>query len=66
MPGGSAYPGPSEVLKLYIAVVDRSASEASVKGAKNPYTSFHGHIACWLVRQEPRLDKHADTKPTKR
>ena len=48
MPGGSAYPGPSEALELYTAVVERSASDASVKGAKNPYTSLNGHMFSFL------------------
>ena len=48
MPGGSAYPGPSEALELYAAVVQRSASGASVKGAKNPYTSLNGHMFSFL------------------
>jgi hypothetical protein len=48
MPGGSAYPGPPEALKLYAAVVERSAGGVSVKGAKNPYTSFNGHMFSFL------------------
>ena len=48
MPGGSAYPGPSEALDRYAAVVERSASGASVKGAKNPYTSLNGHMFSFL------------------
>lgn len=48
MPGGSAYPGPSEALELYTAAVEQSASDASVKGAKNPYTSRNGHMFSFL------------------
>ena len=48
MPGGSAYPGPSEALDLYAAVVEGSASGATVKGAKNPYTSLNGHMFSFL------------------
>ncbi len=48
MAGGSAYPGPSEALELYTAVVERSASDTSVKGAKNPYTSRNGHMFSFL------------------
>ncbi len=48
MPGGSAYPGSSAALELYAAVVERSASGASVKGAKNPYTSRNGHMFSFL------------------
>ncbi len=48
MPGGSAYPGPPEALELYAAAVARSASGASVKGAKNPYTSRNGHMFSFL------------------
>lgn len=49
MPGGSAYPGPPEALELYTAVVERSASDAAVKGAKNPYTSRNGHMFSFLA-----------------
>lgn len=48
MPGGSVYPGPSEALELYTAVVERSGSDAIVKGAKNPYTSRNGHMFSFL------------------
>lgn len=48
MPGGSAYPGPPDALALYAAVVERSSSGASVKGAKNPYTSRNGHMFSFL------------------
>ncbi len=48
MPGGSAYPGPPEALGWYAAAVERSASGASVKGAKNPYTSANGHMFSFL------------------
>lgn len=48
MPGGSAYPGPPDALERYTAVVERSAAEASVKGAKNPYTSRNGHMFSFL------------------
>ncbi len=48
MPGGSKYRGPAEALEAYTAVVDRSAGDASVKGAKNPYTSRNGHMFSFL------------------
>ncbi len=48
MPGGSAYPGPSEALELYAAAVEGCMSGASVKGAKNPYTSCQGHMFSFL------------------
>ncbi len=48
MPSGSAYLGPSEALDLYTAIVRRSASDVSVKGAKNPYTSVNGHMFSFL------------------
>lgn len=49
MPGGSAYPGPPAALERYTAVVERSGSGASVKGAKNPYTSRNGHMFSFLA-----------------
>ena len=48
MPGGSQYPGPAEALERYTAVVDASAADAEVKGAKNPYTSRNGHMFSFL------------------
>ncbi len=48
MPGGSRYPGPTDKLAQYTAVVERSESGAEVKGAKNPYTSRNGHMFSFL------------------
>lgn len=48
MPGGSKYEGSPEKLEQYTAVVEESASEAEVKGAKNPYTSRNGHMFSFL------------------
>ena len=48
MPGGSSYQGPPEALERYLEVVERSASGAEVKGAKNPYTSRNGHMFSFL------------------
>lgn len=48
MPGGSAYQGPPEALELYSDVVERSAGDSIVKGAKNPYTSRNGHMFSFL------------------
>ena len=48
MPRGSAYPGPSEALDLYAAVVDSSAGDSALKGAKNPYTARNGHMFSFL------------------
>ncbi len=48
MPGGSAYPGPSEALDRYAAVVELSAAGVTVKGAKNPYTSVNGRMFSFL------------------
>jgi hypothetical protein len=48
MPGGSEYPGPTEKLEQYTAVVALSDSDAQVKGAKNPYTSRNGHMFSFL------------------
>jgi hypothetical protein len=50
MPGGSAYTGPAQALAFYTAVVERCASDVSVKGAKNPYTSRNGHMFSFLDR----------------
>lgn len=47
MPGGSDYPGPSDVLERYSAVVE--ASGETVRGAKNPYTSRNGHMFSFLT-----------------
>lgn len=47
MPGGSAYPGPTEALELYRAMVEASGN-GEVKGAKNPYTSRNGHMFSFL------------------
>lgn len=48
MPGGSAYPGSPDALHRYAAVVEAGASDAAVKGAKNPYTSRNGHMFSFL------------------
>jgi len=48
MPGGSDYPGPPEALEQYTAVVDAGSGDASVKGAKNPYTARNGHMYSFL------------------
>lgn len=48
MPGGSNYPGPSDALDRYRAVVEAS-SNGEVKGAKNPYTSRNGHMFSFLT-----------------
>lgn len=48
MPGGSAYPGPTEALELYTSLVERSSATSPVKGAKNPYTSLNGHMFSFL------------------
>jgi hypothetical protein len=48
MPGGSRYEGPPEALELYTAVVETSAGDSVVKGAKNPYTSRNGHMFSFL------------------
>lgn len=50
MPGGSAYPGPPDALERYRSVVESSAGDAIVKGAKNPYTSRNGHMFSFLDR----------------
>lgn len=47
MPGGSKYPGPTEALDRYRAVVEASGN-CEVKGAKNPYTSRNGHMFSFL------------------
>jgi hypothetical protein len=47
VPGGSAYPGPSEALERYREVVAASG-KGEVKGAKNPYTSRNGHMYSFL------------------
>lgn len=46
MPGGSDYPGPSDALERYAAVVEGAGED--VKGAKNPYTSRNGHMFSFL------------------
>ena len=48
MPGGSKYEGPIGALEAYRSVVEASASDAEVKGAKNPYTSRNGHMFSFL------------------
>ena len=48
MPGGSKYEGPPDALEAYTAVVETSASDTEVKGAKNPYTSRNGHMTSFL------------------
>ena len=50
MPGGSEYPGPSEALDRYRAIVEASSADTEVKGAKNPYTSRNGHMFSFLDR----------------
>ena len=45
MPGGSDYQGPADSLEMYTSVVNSSAADLEVKGAKNPYTSRNGHIS---------------------
>ena len=49
MPGGSRYPGPSEALEQYTAVVEAANTHATVKGAKSPYTSRNGHMYSFLT-----------------
>lgn len=49
MPGGSNYEGSREKLAQYTAVVERSKSNAEVRGAKNPYTSRNGHMFSFLA-----------------
>ncbi len=49
MPGGSKYPGPTDALEQYTAVVESSGAGAEVKGAKNPYTSRNGHMFSFLT-----------------
>ena len=49
MPGGHDYPGPPEALDRYRAVVAEAHSEATIKGAKNPYTSRNGHMFSFLT-----------------
>ncbi len=48
MPGGSDYKGPADSLARYTAVVEDSAGDTIVKGAKNPYTSRNGHMFSFL------------------
>lgn len=48
MPRGSDYPGPPAALAKYIAIVEASAGDTIVKGAKNPYTSRNGHMFSFL------------------
>lgn len=48
MPAGSSYPGPPDALDRYTAVVEASAGDIQVKGAKNPYTSRNGHMFSFL------------------
>ncbi len=42
-----SYPGPTEALELYEALVERHP-EVARKGAKNPYTSRNGHMFSFL------------------
>ena len=44
MPGGSDYQGPADSLEMYTSVVNSSAADLEVKGAKNPYTSRNGQM----------------------
>ncbi|MEZ5168616.1 MAG: hypothetical protein R2695_19855 [Acidimicrobiales bacterium] len=62
MPRGADYAGPAEALDRYRAVVDASGN-GEVKGAKNPYTSRHGHMFSFLdqdgtmaLRLSPELE----------
>lgn len=48
MPGGSSYQGPADALQKYTSVIDASAADVEVKGAKNPYTSRNGHMFSFL------------------
>jgi TfoX N-terminal domain len=48
MPGGSEYQGPQDALARYMAVVEASAADAEVRGAKNPYTARNGHMFSFL------------------
>lgn len=48
MPGGSDYQGPADSLEMYTSVVNSSAADVEVKGAKNPYTSRNGHMFSFL------------------
>jgi hypothetical protein len=48
VPRGSDYRGPAEALDLYATVVDGSAGESALKGAKNPYTARNGHMFSFL------------------
>ena len=48
MPGGDRYPGPATALDRYRTVVD-AFGRCEVKGAKNPYTSRHGHMFSFLT-----------------
>lgn len=48
LPRGSSYPGPPEALERYAAVVDSSARDSALKGAKNPYTARNGHMFSFL------------------
>ena len=49
MPGGHEYPGPADALARFEAVIDASRSDATIKGAKNPYTSRNGHMFSFLT-----------------
>ncbi len=51
MPRGSDYQGPPEAIELYAAVVDGSAGDSALKGAKNPYTARNGHMFSFLTAQ---------------
>ncbi len=51
MPGGSKYEGPPEALVAYRLVVEGSAADTEVKGAKNPYTSRNGHMFSFLEKE---------------
>ncbi len=48
MPRGSDYQGPPDALARYAEVVDGSASNSELKGAKNPYTARNGHMFSFL------------------
>ncbi len=49
MPGGHDYQGPPEALARYRAAIEAARSEATIKGAKNPYTSRNGHMFSFLA-----------------
>lgn len=48
MPGGTDYGGPTEALQEYAQAVAASGDGATVKGARNPYTSHNGHMYSFI------------------